>query len=180
MKRFCLIATLFLYGCSTPNMDNLPSFRYVDSLTMAREVHCASTDPMHCMACALQGEAANQPARGIYAVGMTVMTRAEGEVSQICTVTKARRQFEGMRRHGRMKVSVKVWRVTEHIVESRETGWTHFWSPISQAKLRRAKPYWATRFEKRQCKKEKIGDHIFFNTNQCKYNRSMRLNASSS
>ncbi len=162
---------------STPSGENLPAFSYLDGLRTERIVSCASRDPYHCMACALQGEAANQPGPGIYAVGVTIMTRAKGHLDHICKVTRARRQFEGMRNRGQRKVSKKVWRVTEHIMESRETGWTHFWAPITQARLKRKKPFWADRFEQRLCKKEKIGDHVFFNNQSCKYNRRMRLNA---
>ena len=87
------------------------------------------------MACALQGEAANQPSKGMYAVGVTIMTRAKGNPNRICRVTKARRQFEGMRRWGKKKISKKVWGVTEHIMESKEMGWTHFWALASLSKF---------------------------------------------
>ncbi len=173
---FWSVSLCFLVACSsTPNMENLPSFTYLESLQTQKRLNCASRKPFDCMACALQGEAANQPGKGMYAVGMTIMTRAKGQIDRVCRVTKARRQFEGMRRWGRMKISKKVWRVTEHIMESKETGWTHFWAPRTQAKLKRTKPHWAHKFEKRQCKKKKIGDHIFFDNNKCKFNRQMRL-----
>ncbi len=169
---------LTLGACtSTPSSENLPSFSYLDGLNTAKKVNCASQQPMDCMVCALQGEAANQTGRGIYAVGVTIMTRAKGQIDRICRVTKARSQFEGMRRRGKRKISKKVWRVAEHIMESKEQGWTHFWAPRTQARLRRSKPEWAYHYEKRQCTKKKIDDHIFFNTNQCKYNHRMRLNA---
>lgn len=178
--RFCLSVSLFIVSaCATkPSSENVPQFTYVDSLRTARTINCASRKPSDCMACALQGEAANQPSKGIYAVGMTIMTRAKGKPERICRVTKARRQFEGMRRRGRKKISKKVWGVTEHIMESMETGWTHFYAPRTQRNLRRSKPHWANTYEKRQCKKEKIGDHVFYNVNQCRLNRHMRINAS--
>lgn len=176
---FLSFVLLFVSACaSTPSADNLPSFTYLDSIRTAKRINCASRNPTDCMACALQGEAANQPAKGMYAVGVTIMTRAKGNPDRICRVTKARRQFEGMRRWGRKKISRKVWGVTQHIMESQETGWTHFWAPKTQYHLKRRKPRWAYTYEKRQCKKEKIGDHIFFNNNQCKYNRRMRVIAS--
>jgi len=175
---FLSFVLLFVSACaSTPSSKNLPRFSYLDGLLTAKTVNCASRAPTDCMACALQGEAANQSAQGIYAVGVTIMTRAKGKINRICRVTKARRQFEGMRKKGRRKISKKVWRVSKHVVESKETGWTHFWAPKTQANLKRHKPHWAYAFEKRKCKKERIGDHIFFNTNQCRYNRRMRLNA---
>jgi spore germination cell wall hydrolase CwlJ-like protein len=171
-------ALLFVCACATTPQDKeLPKYSYVDSLRTAKKINCASRKPIDCMACALQGEAANQPSRGIYAVGVTIMTRAKGNIQRVCKVTKARRQFEGMRSRGHKKISKKVWGITEHIMKNKETGWTHFWAPHTQYKLKRKKPYWAHQFEKRQCKKEKIGDHIFFNTNQCKLDRRLRLNA---
>lgn len=178
---FLSILLMLLSQCTTvPNRDNLPNFTYMDGLRTEKRINCASRKPMDCMACALQGEAANQPAQGIYAVGVTIMTRAKGQLERICRVTKARRQFEGMRRRGKRKISRKVWGVTKHIIESKEVGWTHFWAPRTQAKLKRRKPHWAYSFEKRQCTKEKIGDHIFFNTNQCRLDRYMRVNAQNS
>ena len=167
---------LFVSACaSTPSRENLPQFSYMDGLRTAKRINCASRSPTDCMACALQGEAANQTSQGIYAVGMTIMTRAKGDPRRVCRVTKARRQFEGMRRRGKRKISRKVWGVTLHIMESKETGWTHFWAPKTQARLKRRQPAWAHSFERRQCKKEKIDDHIFFNNKQCKFDRRMRL-----
>lgn len=176
----CLIMSSFLLlaACaSRPSLDNLPSFTYMDGLVTAKTVNCSSGEALDCMACALQGEAANQPGPGIYAVGVTIMTRAGGDKNRVCKVTRARRQFEGMRRRGRRKISKKVLKVTQHVLGSEETGWTHFWAPKAQKRLKRRKPAWAHSFEKRQCRQEMIGDHMFFDTNQCKYNRNMRLNA---
>ena len=182
-RLFLSLVLIYITACSTKpevkklNGDNLPKFSYVDSLHTAKTVNCASRKAKECMACALQGEAANQPARGMYAVGVTIMTRAKGKLSRICSVTKARRQFEGMKRRGKRKISKKVWKVTQHIINSKETGWTHFWAPRTQRKLKRRKPAWAHVFEKRKCKRRRIGGHIFFNINQCKFDRRMRLNA---
>lgn len=127
------------------------------------------------MACALQGEAANQSAQGIYAVGVTIMTRAKGNPDKVCKVTKARRQFEGMRRKGSIKISKKVWEVSQFVLEKKEVGWTHFWSPLEQANLKRPKPSWAKQFEDRQCHQEKIDDHVFYNQNQCKAPQMRKL-----
>lgn len=180
------LVLVFVSACATKpkapkkvilNGDNLPKFSYLDGLRTAKTVNCASKSPTSCMACALQGEAANQPGKGIYAVGVTIMTRAKGNIKRICKVTKARRQFEGMRRRGKRKISRKVWKVTKHILSSQETGWTHFWAPRTQRKLKRRKPAWAHVFEKRKCRKKRISGHIFFNINKCKFDRRMRLNA---
>lgn len=166
----------FLGACTSKlTVDDLPEFTYVDSLKTVKKVNCAKSDPLHCMACALQGEAANQSARGMYAVGVTIMTRAKGNIHNICRVTKARRQFEGMKRKGWKKISKKVWKVANHIMESKEIGWTHFWAPRTQARLKRRKPAWAYKFDKRQCLKEKIDDHIFYNTNLCKFDPYMKV-----
>ncbi len=169
---------VLLTACTThTSSKKLPQFSYLDGLVTEKNISCASEQPLDCMACALQGEAANQPGHGIYAVGITIMTRAKGQPKNICSVTRARRQFEGMRRRGRRKISRKVWQVSLLVLENKETGWTHFWAPQTQSKLNRRKPAWAHSFEKRQCRQETIGDHIFFDTNQCKFNRYMRLNA---
>ena len=164
-------ALIILCSCSTSSKKNafeeLPNFTYLDGLVPAKTINCASRSPQHCLACALQGEAADQPARGIYAVGITIMTRAKGNPKKICRITKARRQFEGMRRWGKRKISRKIWQVTIKVLEHKETGWTHFWAPKAQAKLKRKKPSWAYSYEKKQCLQEKIGDHIFFNKNKC-------------
>ena len=177
----CLLLSLGLFmasACSTTSKkDILPRYTYIDGLRTAKRFDCASRNPEVCMACALQGEAANQPAIGIYAVGVTIMTRAEQNPEKICKVTKSRRQYEGMRKRGQLKISRKVWGVTQHIMESKEIGWTHFWAPKTQMKLKRKKPHWASRYEERQCRKQQIGDHVFFNNKQCKFNRYMRINA---
>ena len=169
---------LLVSACATrPGSENIPKFSYIDGLRTAKTVSCASRKAIVCMACALQGEAANQPAKGIYAVGVTIMTRAKGNTSKVCKVTKARRQFEGMRRRGKIKISRKVWGVAAHVLKSKEMGWTHFWAPRAQANLKRSKPSWARTYEKRMCSQEKIGDHVFYNINQCKYGPQMRVNA---
>ncbi len=169
---------LFLSACASPKkVTSALRFSYLDGLQAAKQIDCGSQRPMDCMACALQGEAANQPGPGVYAVGVTIMTRARGRAQNICATTKARGQFEGMRKRGRKKISKKVWAVTKKIMATKEIGWTHFWAPKTQKKLNRRKPAWATTYEKRQCRNEEIGDHVFFDTNQCRYNRSMRLNA---
>jgi len=173
----CLAFMLvFIGACASTSQSGrhgkvLPKYSYVDSLRTAKKINCASRKASDCMACALQGEAANQPTRGIYAVGITIMTRAKGNPRRIWRVTKARRQFEGMKRRGKKKISKKVWGVTKHIMKTLETGWTHFWAPKVQYRLNRRKPKWATVYEKRQCRKQKIGDHIFFNNRQCKISK---------
>lgn len=169
---------LFVSACAThPNSENIPKFSYLDSLQTAKTINCSSRKALDCMACALQGEAANQPSKGIYAVGVTIMTRAKGNINRICRVTKARRQFEGMKRYGKRRVSKKILGVSQHILKSKEVGWTHFWAPRTQTKLKRKKPYWAHSYDRRKCLKKKIGDHIFYNINKCQYNRRMRINA---
>ena len=186
LRSLALLTYLCLAACSThPNQPqvtyaelpqvSLMEFTYMDGLNTAKKINCASSAPTDCMACALQGEAADQNGKGIYAVGVTIMTRAKGDINKICKVTKARRQFEGMRSKGEIKISEKVWTITNFIIESRETGGTHFWSPKIQYKLNRGKPSWAYKFEKRKCRKTVIDDHVFFNTNDCKYDRYMRL-----
>lgn len=181
-----LLILLFLAACSTRQSkppatyaelkfpkESFFEFTYLEGIETARKVNCASKDPTVCMACALQGEAANQNGKGIYAVGVTIMTRAKGDIKNVCKVTRAKKQFEGMRSTEQRKISKKVWRVTQHILETQETGWTHFWAPGIQYKLNRGKPSWAYEFEKRKCKKSVIDDHVFFNTNDCQLNRDM-------
>jgi spore germination cell wall hydrolase CwlJ-like protein len=177
-KVYIAILLLFLSACaSKPSSKNIPKFSFLDSLKIEKTVNCSSRDALDCMACALQGEAANQSPHGIYAVGITIMTRAKGRLDKICGITKARGQFEGMKRRGKRKITRKVMGIAKHIIESKETGWTHFWAPKTQADLRRNKPYWAYTFERKQCLNEKIGDHVFYNTNQCVLDRQRMINA---
>ncbi len=182
MQR-CLVLVflmLVLANCSTfqrASKHNIPEYSYTDSLRTFKTIKCSSRTAEDCMACALQGEAANQPAAGIYAVGMTIMTRAKGDLDRVCRVTTARGQFEGMRKNRTLKISKKVWGVTQHILKSRETGWTHFWAPRTQKELKRNKPHWAYSFEKRQCDREEIGDHIFYNDQVCKPSVQVRTQA---
>jgi len=179
----CLVLGILLSllaNCSTlsrANRHNVPQFSYTDSLRTHKTINCSSLLPEDCMACALQGESANQPEAGIYAVGMTIMTRAKGELKKVCPVTTARGQFEGMKKNKKMKISKKVWGVTQHILESKETGWTHFWAPRTQRRLKRNKPRWANEFEKRQCQNEEIGDHVFYNDQKCSISKKIHVQA---
>ncbi|MCB0379079.1 MAG: cell wall hydrolase [Bdellovibrionales bacterium] len=159
--------SLAFLGCQT-------SLHHYDDFTTVH-ADCSSNNPGDCMACALQGEAANQTSQGIYAVGVTIMTRAKGKLENICKVTKARGQFEGMRKRGKRKISRRVRKVTRQILKSREKKWTHFWAPRAQKRLRRSKPFWATHYEKRRCEKQEIGDHIFYNANKCELSRRQLL-----
>lgn len=178
IKTYFYIFFIFCTSCQlSPKDKPLPEVTYLDGLTTAKKINCSSNKALHCMACALQGEAANQNAQGVYAVGITIMTRAKGKLNKVCKVTKARGQFEGMRRSGYRKISKKIWKITNHIIEKKETGWTHFWAPVEQKNLNRRKPAWASHFEQRQCLKEKIDDHIFYNKNKCTY-KKIRENAS--
>ena len=174
------IVSLWLIGCSAPKKPSrdLASFSYLDSLTTVTKVNCGSGQALDCMACTLQGEAADQPGAGVYAVGMTIMTRAKGQLSRVCRVTGAAYQFEGNKRRGSRKISKKIWAISKHILTTKETGWTHFWSPKSQGRLKRQAPRWAKSFKERGCHSQKIGDHIFYNENKCE--KSRRWTASSS
>ena len=177
-----LFLFLFCVSCASTDTNSfsskaLPKFSYADGIVTHKKVNCSSGKAIDCMACALQGEAANQPAQGIYAVGVTIMTRAKGNTNKICKVTKSRRQFEGMKRRGYRKISKKVWIISRQVLARKETGWTHFWSPSAQARLKRSKPIWAYRYEARQCRREKIGDHVFYNENMCQ-KKALLMNAS--
>ena len=179
--RFLFLFSLCVSCASTETTKlspkAIPKFSYNDGIITHKKVNCSSGQAINCMACALQGEAANQPAQGIYAVGVTIMTRAKGKTNKVCKVTKSRRQFEGMKRRGYRKISKKVWIISRQVLARKETGWTHFWSPSAQARLKRSKPIWAHRYEARQCQREKIGDHVFYNENVCR-KKTIRKNAS--
>lgn len=164
-----------MLGACASNPKHRLGYSYVESITTARHVSFRSNQPLDCMAVALQREAGNQPSPGVYAVGVTIMTRAKGRVDRICKVTRARRQFEGVRRHGSVAVSIKTLGIAKRILQTKETGWTHFWAPKAQARLKRGKPLWATRYEQRQCQSKTIADHVFFNKNQCKKSRGRGL-----
>ena len=85
---------LFFVAGGSINKKSLPRYNYLDSLQTKKTVSCRDQVPLHCMACTLQGEAANQSSQGAYAVGMTIMTRAKGNLRKICSVVRSPKQFE--------------------------------------------------------------------------------------
>lgn len=130
--------------------------------------NCGAHRSFDCMACALHGEARNQSPTGIYAVAKTIMTRAQGKTSNICRATRARHQFEGVPKKGRIRLTKNIYWATKKILKTKEKGWTHFWAPRSQYQLGRRKPAWANTYDRQGCDRQTIGDHIFYNAKNCK------------
>lgn len=121
-----------------------------------------------CMAVALEGEAGGEPAAGKAAVAETIMTRAGGNPSRVCSVVFARAQFEAMTKP-KKKPSAETLRIARAAVNSgKKCGFDHFINKSLQLELGRKMPTWVYNFERRGCRSAKIGQHTFYSACSCK------------
>jgi len=122
-----------------------------------------------CLAIAIENEAGGEPAAGKAATAETIITRARGNPSRICSVVFARGQYEGMKRRARQPTAETMRIAHAAIQHPKACGFDHFINKALQLKLGRRIPAWVFAFERRGCRHAKIGKHDYYSSCDCKY-----------
>lgn len=144
----------------------------VDAIISGGQIEAArgsgGMSSLTCMAIAIQGEAGGESAAGKAAVAETIMSRAKGEASRVCSVVFARAQFEAMSKKAK-KPSAETMRIAQDALKrGNKCGFDHFINKKLQLSLGRKIPTWVHEFERRGCRTQKIGLHTFYSSCNCK------------
>lgn len=135
---------------------------------MANKNKKGQMSALSCMALAIQGEAGAEPYAGKVAVGETIMARAKGQASKVCSVIFAKAQFESMSKRVPKPNADSVRAAKAALAKGGKCGYDHFINKKLQRKLGRKIPQWVRNFEKWGCATKTIGQHTFYSSCNCK------------